>query len=366
MTKFIVYILTFFLVSLLCIIILVLSVEDPPQDEINRAQKRLVEAEKIKSSKYAPELFHSASAYYDSSLNAWRHENERLFLFRNFKKAKEFAALSNLLAEEAITVTRNKISVTEELLGLRISMLENRFHDLIEKYGNIPINNAGRNDLVKGKLLLSEGILAYNQENFLASKIKLDSTELIISLLDEYYVKILGDYFSQYPQWHHWVTQSISNSKRNKTDCIIIDKYARECMLYDNGRMVQKFTIELSVNWIGDKNEQGDKSTPEGLYVIKNKKSGKDTKYYKALLLNYPNEEDKKRFVLNKKKKIIEQDAKIGSLIEIHGNGGKGIDWTDGCIALKDSDIDILFEVCNIGTRVTIVGSLKPLKELFP
>jgi hypothetical protein len=299
-------------------------------------------------------------------LNAWRNENERLLLFRNFKKAKEFAALSNILAEEAITVSRNKISATEELLGLRISMLENRFQDLIEKHGNIPINSAGRNDLVKGKLLLSEGIFAYNHENFLTSKIKLDSTELIISLLDEYYVKILNDYFSQYPQWQHWVTQSISYSKMKKTDCIIIDKYARECMLYDNGGMVQKFDIELGVNWIGDKNEQGDKSTPEGSYVIKNKKSGKDTKYYKALLLNYPNEEDKKRFVLNKKKKVIGQDATIGSLIEIHGNGGKGIDWTDGCIALKDSDIDILFEECNVGTRVTIVGSLKPLKELFP
>ena len=40
------------------------------------------------------------------------------------------------------------------------------------------------------------------------------------------------------------------------------------------------------------------------------------------------------------------QHAKIGGLIEIHGNGGKGIDWTEGCIALTDKEIDIGLQKC--------------------
>ncbi len=88
------------------------------------------------------------------------------------------------------------------------------------------------------------------------------------------------------------------------------------------------------------------------------------TKYYKALLLNYPNEEDKKRFIQNKESGHIRATAKIGGLIEIHGNGGKGADWTEGCIALPDLLMDQLYASCAIGTPVTIVGSLGSLSDL--
>jgi L,D-peptidoglycan transpeptidase YkuD (ErfK/YbiS/YcfS/YnhG family) len=57
--------------------------------------------------------------------------------------------------------------------------------------------------------------------------------------------------------------------------------------------------------------------------------------------------------------------AKIGGLIEIHGNGGKGIDWTEGCVALTDSEMDIIFKFTKVGTPVTIVGSMTDLKEVL-
>ena len=54
----------------------------------------------------------------------------------------------------------------------------------------------------------------------------------------------------------------------------------------------------------------------------------------------------------------LPSSAKIGGLIEIHGNGGKGIDWTEGCIALTDTEMDIVFKTVKVGTPVTIVGSM--------
>ena len=56
---------------------------------------------------------------------------------------------------------------------------------------------------------------------------------------------------------------------------------------------------------MGDKNQQGDKSTPEGLYKITDKKSNGQTTFYKALMLDYPNDDDKKRFLQNKKNGVI-------------------------------------------------------------
>ena len=81
------------------------------------------------------------------------------------------------------------------------------------------------------------------------------------------------------------------------------------------------------------------------------------TKYHKALLLDYPNEDDKSNFEKLKKLGAISKNAQIGGLIEIHGNGGKGIHWTDGCIAVKNKDMDVIFDICAVSTKVIIVGS---------
>ena len=81
--------------------------------------------------------------------------------------------------------------------------------------------------------------------------------------------------------------------------------------------------------------------------------------------MNYPNEDDLKRFKDNKKNGNIDQGARIGNLIEVHGHGGKGIDWTDGCVALSDADMDKLYPLCSVGTEVIIVGSLTPYEQLI-
>ena len=107
----------------------------------------------------------------------------------------------------------------------------------------------------------------------------------------------------------------------------------------------------------------GDKATPEGKYHITKKKSRPQTKYHKALLINYPNDDDKARYNAGVKKGSIPKRG-IGNLIEIHGDGGKGRNWTAGCVALTDNDIDKVYELVGVGTPVTIVGSLKSLQEI--
>ncbi|MBC8321072.1 MAG: L,D-transpeptidase [Bacteroidetes bacterium] len=365
MKKLIFIFLPFIVVLLMVVAYILFWMQVPPISEISKARITLSEADKIKSLKYASKLFQNASMYYDSAMINWNIENEKFIMFRDYKKVKENAEKSTKLAVEAIAKTKNSLSSAEELLAIKISRLESRIKEFNNKYGNFPFKSKERNELIKSKLILNEGILAYNQAKYMSSRTKLDSAETLINALHEIYEERLEDYFSQYPQWKEWIDQSIYNSKKNKSYCIIVDKYARECILYKNGIILQKLKIELGPNWIGDKNQQGDKSTPEGLYKIVSKKSKGATKYYKAFLLDYPNEDDKKRFLLGKKNGIIKQDAKIGNLIEIHGNGGKGVDWTDGCVALTNTDMDSLYSVCPEGTRVTIVGSVVSLKELF-
>ena len=160
-------------------------------------------------------------------------------------------------------------------------------------------------------------------------------------------------------------SEGISTSKRLKTKCIVIDKYNRACHFYSHGIFKVSYPIELGRNWIGDKKHAGDKTTPEGQYKVIGKKENGHTKYHKSLLLNYPNEDDQKRFKKNKVNGTIEETRTIGGLIEIHGHGGKGIDWTDGCIALTNSDMEKLFLNIDMDTSVIIVGSLTVLENIL-
>ena len=100
------------------------------------------------------------------------------------------------------------------------------------------------------------------------------------------------------------------------------------------------------------------------MYKITKKFDGGKTKYYKALLLDYPNDEDKEKFRSEIEHGSLPASAKIGGLIEIHGNGGKGIDWTEGCIALTDTEMDVVFKIVKVGTPVTIIGSMVDLKDV--
>jgi murein L,D-transpeptidase YafK len=146
---------------------------------------------------------------------------------------------------------------------------------------------------------------------------------------------------------------------------IIVDKIAEKLMLYHAGKQINSYQAELGQNWVGDKNFEGDKSTPEGAYFVTSKKQGRQTKYYKALGINYPNVLDKKRFSEQKSNGTIKASGTIGGLIEIHGDGGKGYHWTDGCIALKNEDMDEVFRLVDVKTSVIIVGSLRPLEEII-
>ena len=346
------------------VIIIRIITNKPPENTVLLAKNMLSEAQLEKSSKFANETFQEALMYYDSAMVEWRIQNDRILLFRNYQQVTAFAEKSFERSENAIKEAKENISNTEEIFEIRIDELGKKIKNFDENFNSFPMNKNHRDAIIKCNFLYSEGIHAYKNKNYTICKSKLDSAEIILNDVNNHYVERLITYFREYPKWNAMVVQTINHSKKNKSFAIIVDKLARELLIYKDGEVFKRFTVELGANWIGDKQQQGDKTTPEGLYKVIDKKQNGKTRYYKALLLNYPNEDDQKRFAINKKNGVIKQGVKIGNLIEIHGNGGTGIDWTDGCIALKDTDIDMVFSLCPVGTMVTIVGSTKSLNEL--
>ncbi|MFZ5786694.1 MAG: L,D-transpeptidase family protein [Acidobacteriota bacterium] len=158
-------------------------------------------------------------------------------------------------------------------------------------------------------------------------------------------------------QWKQWVDETIADSRDSGGAAIIVDKLRRQLLLYQAGRKVATFQAELGANGLRQKAHAGDQATPEGRYHVTKLKEGSATRYYKALLINYPNDEDRMRYELGRRRGQIPTRASIGSLIEIHGDGGQGRDWTNGCVALTNEDMDRLFSRVRRGTPVTIVGT---------
>jgi len=347
------------------IMIMGFSIQKPPLFLIKTARSNLTKARQLKSSVYSESLYRKAEMYYDSALFYWNRENERLIILRNFDQVIRCAGIANEIALQSIEKTKHTSQNVNNYLRKEINKWEKEIDNYHRIYGKIKLSKAQRRQLDKGETLFKESVYLFEKNEFSEAQKKIDLAQEYLPEVLNYSKSVLNDYFKNYPHWENWINQTLANSRKQNNTCVIIDKYNRKCYVYKIGNMIQSFDIELSENWLGNKKKQGDKNTPEGIYKITKKKSNGDSKFHKALLLNYPNESDKERFQLNKQNGIVNKNDKIGSLIEIHGHGGKGYDWTDGCKALTNNDMDKLFDYCNIGTEVSIVGSMLSFEKII-
>ncbi len=336
----------------------------PPSEEMESARKALSEAAANKADVYSRKLFNQAKVYYDSAMVNWQKQNKRFYYFRDFEKVISFA---NLSEEKAIEAESNSISSSSNLksnLQQKIEALKNLVTELDLLFNNYPLTEETRSRISRGKMLLEEAEIAYQKGTYLQANRKLTDSEYLLTESFGSATENLKNYFESYSLWKKWVEMTVNESRRNNDYSIIIDKFSRKCYVYFGGRQKYEFDAELGKNWVGYKRVKGDMATPEGMYKITKKFDSRKTKYYKALLLNYPNEEDTARFRNEIEKGSLPPDAKIGGLIEIHGNGGKGIDWTEGCVALTDKEMDLIFKITKVGTPVTIVGSMTALDTI--
>lgn len=142
-------------------------------------------------------------------------------------------------------------------------------------------------------------------------------------------------------------------SPKGRADRILIEKSARRLTLLAKGQVLKTYQIALGGDPIGAKVRQGDNKTPEGLYVIdgRNRKS----RFHRSLHISYPNETDQKR--------ARELGVSPGGDIMIHGikkgfswagDLHREVDWTQGCIAVTDQEIEEIDNVAPNGTIVEI------------
>jgi len=140
---------------------------------------------------------------------------------------------------------------------------------------------------------------------------------------------------------------------------VVIKKSAYEMTLYDGKGWYGTYPVVFGNKSQDDKRMEGDRLTPEGHFKIIGKKVHK--KWGKFLMLDYPTKESYEKFRMLKASGSIPQKATIGGGIGIHGTRpseewviDKFINWTSGCISVRYSDMDELYDMLPIGTEVII------------
>ena len=138
-----------------------------------------------------------------------------------------------------------------------------------------------------------------------------------------------------------------------QADKIIILKSARQMTLLSAGKVLKTYKVALGSRPVGPKQVEGDHKTPEGNYIIDAKNA--HSQFHLSLHISYPSAADQQR--------ARAMGARPGGAIMIHGLAApfaylgplhRQTDWTDGCIAVTNAEIEEIWKLAPVGTRVEI------------
>ena len=139
-----------------------------------------------------------------------------------------------------------------------------------------------------------------------------------------------------------------------KADLVVVHKGRRMLELWSDGRVADRYRVALGFSPKGHKQYEGDGKTPEGTYVVESRNA--NSAFYKSLKIDYPNAADIAH--------ARTRGRSAGGMIMIHGiKNGKSPaqlqhprkDWTEGCIAVTDREMDQIWSRVDDGTPVLIM-----------
>jgi murein L,D-transpeptidase YafK len=140
---------------------------------------------------------------------------------------------------------------------------------------------------------------------------------------------------------------------RQRADLVIVNKSESRLYLQYSGKAFASFKVAFGADPKGHKQQQGDERTPEGRYTLDAKNSR--SAFYKSIHISYPNAKDRAA--------AKARGVDPGGAIMIHGQrNGLGwlsaiaqiFDWTDGCVALSNADMDQVWSAVDVGTAIEI------------
>jgi murein L,D-transpeptidase YafK len=151
--------------------------------------------------------------------------------------------------------------------------------------------------------------------------------------------------------WSRWPASPLAPDA--KADLVVVQKAAHRLELYDGGVLLKSYVVSLGRHPIGPKRQQGDGKTPEGEYVLDYRRP--DSSFHRALHISYPAPADLAA--------ARARGVDPGGLVMVHGmKNGLGwlgrlhlaFDWTDGCVAVTNREMDEIWRAVPAGTKIIL------------
>ena len=248
------------------------------------------------------------------------------------------------------TTAETKLAKIEQ----RLRLLNSRVGDIGSRVvlGEHPVETEVH--VKQARLFLEQGQFEHSiQASERAGRILLTQTALLTNELGRYADDDL------IAAWRESAQRTIDWSRTHRAQAIVVSKADRVLTLYKNGRKVLTYPIRLGSRGIRAKQHYGDGATPEGEYRIQRKRGPGQTPYFRALILDYPNIDDRRRFEEAQKAGLIPKSQHMPGLIQLHGIAQGISDQPYGSIVLDNPQIAQLFDQVAVGTPVNIVGALE-------
>jgi hypothetical protein len=353
---------TLFILGFLLSLILPGCSSPPLPPEVKLVETMNHDLWKARAHVYAPEEYKSYETTLKNIMDDLIREEARFIWLRDYEPiARRLKAVlrdgEGILKKVEERKEAKRVNTTRQL-----SELEERIKGLDRLSLTINEGRLARRSLTKAGLMIKEAGLFREREDYDGATSRLTIASGYIKASEDILVPIFNRYTDKtlIEKWRRWVDEIAAESRERGTSAIVVSKIERRLTIYKHGRPFKTYEIGIGRNGLADKLLAGDGATPEGSYRVIKKLFR--SRYRKALLLNYPNEEDRREFLRLKKMGLIPKRAGMGGLIEIHGGGKEGM--TYGCVSLENRHMDELFGLVPLGTPVAIVGNAFPRDDI--
>ncbi len=333
--------------------LVLVSCQEPPIVALDGAKAAIKIAADNGALRYSEGQYRMAEKLLHDGWMEMARQKGRISLFRDYQAADSLLKLAAQTARNAQQLTRETIQNLDSLARSDRSSLANELNSCRESLDGGLENFQAERHYAAADLSLRQASALIARGEYEEARKTLQKGRENLRRLENSVIEYANDTALKLGVWRGWVRETISQSRAKGTYAVIIDKSAHKAYLIKSGELLRSYPCELGYNSARQKLFAGDGATPEGKYSVT--KAKYNSKFHKALLINYPNAMDLRRLRENKAKGIISRYAWAGALIEIHGEGGKNKDWTDGCVALANKDIDHLMQFASVGTAITIV-----------
>lgn len=332
---------------------------DPPVYARAVAENALREARRVGAQRWANDVLVVAEAQWRAASAEYRRQEAKWFLplrdYRGARAALADAEAKSVAARDAANANR---AAAREAAQAELDRA-GEIVDLSARTGDeVHLVPYHRRLLQKSKIQMAEARILFEREEYATSSERARAAAVTADQVSSGAKSVLGRFTDPglIRNWRRDIEDTIAASRRSGSPAIVVLKENRRLDLYDNGRLVRSYLADMGYRSFNDKLRAGDAATPEGRYRITTKRGTGSATYYKAFDLDYPNAEDRAQFDRLKRQGKLPRSAKLGGSIQVHGEGGRGKDWTRGCVAVSNRDMDDLFRRVGIGTPVTIVG----------